>query len=151
MTLVECGSVDFNRRDAPSKSGGNRPDMARASSPVLGFACVALVICSIKVMCPSFVAAPRPLTQPEHLRPTAAVQSKELQVAPVEIAELTPAVVKSAALSTAFALMAEPAFAAEPGSYDIREEQARNFMVLFSVGSFFVAAGVVFVISKLYE
>lgn len=124
--------------------------MARANSPVLGFACVALVICSIKVMCPSFVAAPRPV-QPEHLRPTAAVQSKELQVAPLEIAELTPAAVKSAALSTAFALLAEPAFAAEPGSYDIREEQARNFMVLFSIGSFFVAAGVVFVISKLYE
>mmetsp|Transcript_8776 Transcript_8776/g.19477 ORF Transcript_8776/g.19477 Transcript_8776/m.19477 type:complete len:124 (+) Transcript_8776:64-435(+) len=123
--------------------------MARANSPVLGFACVALVICSIKVMCPSFVA-PRPV-QPEHLRPTAVVQSKELQVAPVEIAELTPAAVKSAALSTAFALLAEPAFAAEPGSYDIREEQARNFMVLFSIGSFVVAAGVVFVISKLYE
>lgn len=32
-----------------------------------------------------------------------------------------------------------------------REEEAKNFMVLFTFGSLFVAAGVVFVISKLYQ
>eukprot|EP00438_Fugacium_kawagutii_P023506 Skav201515 [mRNA] locus=scaffold1154:667534:681866:- [translate_table: standard] len=134
--------------------------MARATSrPALGFAaCMALVLCSqcgLKALCPSFVAPPMKAVTTEHRR-LDAVQSmepmQELQSAPVEIAEqLTPAAVRSAALSAAFALMAEPAFALEPGSYDVREDQARNFMVLFSVGSLFVAAGVVFVISKLYE
>ena len=57
----------------------------------------------------------------------------------------TAKAIQSAALSATFALMAEPAFAAEAGSYDIREEEAKNFMVLFTFGSLFVAAGVVFV------
>ncbi|CAK9070503.1 unnamed protein product [Durusdinium trenchii] len=125
--------------------------------PVFGFACVALLLCAVKVMCPSFVSAPRPMTPSIHQ--STAVASKvsfssqeALQLLQPEMAkQVTPAAVKSAALSAAFALMAEPAFAAEPGSYDVREDQARIFMVTFSIGSFLVAAGVVFIISKLYE
>ncbi|CAK9070501.1 Uncharacterized protein SCF082_LOCUS35063 [Durusdinium trenchii] len=119
--------------------------------PVFGFACVALLLCAVKVMCPSFVSAPRPMTPSIH-QSTAVASKEALQLLQPEMAkQVTPAAVKSAALSAAFALMAEPAFAAEPGSYDVREDQARIFMVTFSIGSFLVAAGVVFIISKLYE
>eukprot|EP00913_Durusdinium_trenchii_P003658 g3385.t1 len=88
--------------------------------PVFGFACVALLLCAVKVMCPSFVSAPRPMTPSIH-QSTAVASKEALQLLQPEMAkQVTPAAVKSAALSAAFALMAEPAFAAEPGSYDVR-------------------------------
>eukprot|EP00434_Breviolum_minutum_P034029 symbB.v1.2.030117.t1/scaffold3359.1/size58481/2 len=124
--------------------------MAR-TRPILSLACAALMLCAVKVMSPSFVSAPPAHQQMPSLHHDAVIK-EELSVQPLEMAkQLTPAAVQSAALSTAFALMAEPALAAEPGSYDIREEQARTFMVVFSLGSFLVAAGVVFVISKMYD
>ena len=46
LSSLLTAAVDFNRRDAPRERDVST--MARANSPVLGFACVALVICSIK-------------------------------------------------------------------------------------------------------
>lgn len=62
-------AFDFQAPDAIATANS----MAR---PIFGLACAALLLCTLKAMCPSFVSAPR---VPPALQPTAAVAEKALE------------------------------------------------------------------------
>eukprot|EP00440_Ansanella_granifera_P018858 gb/GFBE01020490.1/.p1 GENE.gb/GFBE01020490.1/~~gb/GFBE01020490.1/.p1 ORF type:complete len:125 (+),score=31.66 gb/GFBE01020490.1/:1-375(+) len=123
-----------------------------ARFPMRSAALLALAACvALKALGSAFVAPPagRPAvsSQPAiqlQLTPAAAPADEIVAVRPSTL----PKAVEVAALNSAFAMMAEPAWA---GSLDDRQDQANLILIGTVIAAVVITAGFVVVLGKMYE